>query len=354
VSRVIVHDLTNKPVDEFDAMMDSFWTINGNPFASGSGYSDIQVPASVAAKQSLQFGRMVLVNHPQNRLLPWVGMLDTPWYLGMPIKARLYNAEYLLNLRCPDSPFKMSGSMAQIFTECIRQINAQEELYVRLGDTSGLPATTIDVTFDQRPFWDQLKKLLTDYGAELVARPVIDASDGNRLYVYLDVQQQVGLNTGCLLHDGAQANIRISTSDSVIDAVTKNGLIINRVIGISGASTSASRKQTAPQLDPASQGTYRLRSTVQQFPSTDTDSTLLAGAQNFLINNSTPILKLRAQIMDIGQAWTACAPGNIVLVSVANIYLPGGIHGWTGPMRIVTMEHQEASGFLLADLFGSL
>lgn len=354
MSRIVVYDLNNRPADEFTRMVDVTWTINGNPFSSGGGYNTVELPISFASKSALQFGRMVTIHHAGGTLPIWAGVIDPPWYGAGPVKMTLYNAEYLMSMRTPDNPFTMSASLATILAECIRQINAQEELYIRLGDTTGLPATQVDITFDQRDFWQQIKKMLQDNGAEMVVRPVIDTSDDNRLYIYLDVKQNVGVTTNYLLHDGLNANMKIQQSDSVLDAVTKNALIVNRVIGISGASTSASRKQTAPQIDAASITKYRLRSSVQKFGNTETDSTLLANTQAYLSYNAYPILKLRAQIYDTANAYSNCAPGNLFLVNAGNMWLPGAVHGWAGAMRLITMEYQEANGFLLADLFGAL
>lgn len=345
MSRVIVFGLDNKSLGEFDANVDRSWTIDGSPASSGGGSSTIVIPDSVAAMNILQFGQMIMVTH--DNLPVWAGMIDTPWKALLPVQLTAYNAEYLLSQRCPDGPITMQAPLAQILNEMINQANIQEEMYIRLGNVDGLDGTIRQESFDQRPFWDQMKALLLRAGCEMTVRPQRDPTDGNRLYIYLDVKKQVGIDTGYLLHDGENANIKIA--DASVE-----GTILNRVTGISGESTQTSRKQTIPQLSIDSLLSYRLRSIIQQFQGVIDDATLLANAVNFLNQNAAPKLKLTIQILDVGNAFSICAPGNIVLLHGANLWLPGGVHGWRGFMRLITLEYAEGNNTLSATVIGTL
>lgn len=347
MSRALLFGLDNLLLWEFKANIDRSYTIDGHPSSSGGGSTVITIPDAVAADKRLNFGRMILVSHGDNNKLPsWAGMLDTPWKALLPAQVTAYNAEYLLSQRCPDQPFFLQAPLAAIAAEMINQANAQEEMYIRLGDTGGLDPTIRQETFDQRNFWEQLKALLLRAGAEMTVRPQREPSDGNRLYIYLDVKQRAGVDTGFLLHDGDNANIKVT-------AASVDGQIWNRVTGISGESTQASRQQTTPQISTDSQ-IYRTRSIVQQFRSVRENSTLLANAQTFLDQNKFPKLKLSIQVLDVGDAIPACAPGNQVLVHASKLWLPGGRQGWRGTMRLISMNYIESSNTLTADLEGTL
>lgn len=339
MSRILVFDEHNKLAGEFSRPLDRGWMLTGNPLVTGGGETSLELTNEIAAQKYLQFGRMVMVQHES--LPAWTGMIDTPWNGTPPVQMSLYNAEYLLNLRTPDEPVFIEGSISTIVGRMLEMFNAQEDLFVRLGEVSQADTTPRQETLDGRTYWEQLKALLQRAGCEMQARPVKDA-DG-QLVIYLDIATQLGTETGFLYSDGEDGN-------AVFRDFALDGKITNRVIGISDGNGVDSRIRTDPLLDETSQGLYRLRSEIVQFRDVAQQSTLDRYSQTYLDYAAYPHLAFLMDIQDSGQAFRNARLGNVVRVHAANVILPGGVQGWEGTARILAMAYTESSNQLTASM----
>jgi len=305
--------------------------VNGSNSTSGGGGTSITISKSVLQKGFFQPGRLVLVMH--DTLPAWAGVVDTPIGLLAPAPITIYNIEYLLKLRSPDAPQKLTGTVASIVGKMIEQANRQEEMYVRLGVAGG-STTYREEVLDQRSYWEQLNAIVARSGSEMIFRPQREPSDGNRLYVYVDILDRAGVDTDFLLHDGQGGNVKLV-------GATIEREIWNRVIGINGSSSAEDRLTTAPQVDTVSAATFRLRSQIQQFRGTVLQSTLLEQTQQYVREYSTPVLRFQAQVMDVGDTFRNMERGNGVILHASKVVLPDGRTGWRGTARILAMAYNE-------------
>lgn len=311
--------------------------LDGSKSTSGGGQTTIIIPADTAQKTWLQLGRMVLVEH--DKLPSWAGMIDTPWQATAPINVTLYNAAYLLSLRTPDQPVTYQGTVYGIASQVIDAINAQEEMYLRVGIMAGDDISR-KILFDQTSYWQRLNEMVALAGKEMYLRP--DIVDG-RLIIYVDIQDRAGIDTGYLLHDGANANMQISSAKV-------DGKIINRLIGTGGQNTKGSRVTSSPAADWTSIDTYRLRSGVNQYQNITDLATLNSITALDLAYSAWPRLVVTMNILDVGDTFYQLQPGNTFLVQASKLYLPGGDKGWRGTARLTALAYDEASNTVGATL----
>lgn len=330
MSRILGFDLSNKSPGEFVANWSRGWMVNGNTATAGGGQSQIIIPASVAGQPWLGLGKMLYSKHP--KLPASAGVIDTPWGALLPASMTVYSIEYLLSIRVPDEPVQLHGSVFEIAAEIVALANAQEELFLRIGNTSGDDSPRTE-TLDQRTFWEQLNALVARAGLEMTLRPVREADS---LVIYVDILQRVGRFDPWELHDGINANMQI------IDA-RLDGKIINRMIGTSSQSTSASRLTTPPMVNQDSIDAFRLRSDVPQFRGVVEESTLLAHTSQRLAVNSWPQLVIRANIIDVNDTFLHLAQGNALNVHASQLYFPDGIRAWRGRMRMMVLAYEESN-----------
>ena len=328
-TRLITFGLDNKSVGEMRGILNRGWTLIGDPNTKAGGKTSIVLDTTSANNQWLQLGRIVAAYHP--KLPPWAGVIDTPWSAVPPVKVTIYNAEYLFNLRTPDSTMTVNGNTGDIVQAMIEQINAQEETYLRIGVVD--EDASRQETLDERPFWEQLTALMERSGMELQIRPVREAG---RLYLYVDVLYRVGRDTGFLFHDGQDGNMKI------VDASIDNE-IWNRVTGIGDESTKTGRKRTSPIFEPGSIRDYRLRSTNVQFSGITDESTLAKYTSAYVNVTSRPTISIRVLIEDVGEAFANVGIGNTGIFHASELYLPGGVRGWKGLARMKAIAYDEKS-----------
>lgn len=325
MSRILVFGSDNRRAGEVDGICSRGWSVEGARSVTGGGSTSVKLSTSLAANAILQLGRMVLVDHP--RLDQWAGMIDTPWAALAPISVTLYNASYIFKLRAPDQPLVLKGTTYDIVSQIIGLMNEQEETYLRIGDDSP-DSNYREFTLDQRQFWDQLTALLQSSGREMFVRPEIN---GDQLFLMVDVKERIGEDTGFLLHDGQNANMRVR--EAKVD-----GQIWNRVIGIGTQRTS--RIVTDAQLDAISIAQYRLRSRIERSQAATLEN-LQESTRIALQNDAQPHITLRADALDVGETFEALHPGNGVIVHTSRVVLPGGVRGWRGSARILQMALNE-------------
>ncbi len=343
MSRVVVFDLNNKAVGEFDAQVNRGWMVYGNPGVDGGGQTTIDIPDSVAEQKWMQLGCMVLVQNPP--LPAWAGVIDTPWQATSPVQVTVYNSEYLFKLRAPESSTTLTGSVSGILSQIIAAMNTQEPLYLSLGRITDDRITRAH-PIDQRTYWDQVIPLLENSGHEMILRPARDAS--NRLVIFADVGVNLGDDTGFLLDDGGPGK-NMSVTDARVD-----GKIINRVRGVSGDSTADDQLQTEVIEDQASQDVYRTRSEIEQFRDITEQTTLENYTRTVLAVNKAPYIELAIEIQNKGDAFLNVKPGNRVIVHAHDVRLPGGAKGWRGTGRILVPVYDETKDVILAKVRGPL
>lgn len=337
MSRIIVFGLDGISVGELHGNCMRGWAINEG------GQATIALPADDARNRWLDIGRMLLIEHP--KLPPWAGMVDTPWNALIPSQATVYNSEYLLSIRSLEIVTRLTGTAGRIVAKLIDLANRQEDLLIRPGNVDYYNDIERNEIFDQRPVWELIVALVKKAGMEIMLRPDRDAN--NRLVIYYDIQQQLGVDTGIELHDGAHANITITS-------VSVDGVIVNRVTGISDQGTATSRLQTDPQSDTTSIAAYRLRSQVVQYSGVTQMSTLIRNTRNYLTANKDPKVYLTVEVLDKGDVFYHLRLGNTLLLHAANILLPGGRRGWRGSVRITAMAYDESKNTVTMALEGSL
>lgn len=343
MSRIVVFDLNNQAVGEFNAVCNRGWMVYGNAGVDGAGMTTVQIPDDVASKPWLQLGRLVLVQSPP--LPPWAGVIDTPWKVNLPVALTLYNAEYLFSLRTPDVAARYTGSVSKIVDRILQIMSDQENLYLSLGVNSD-DRSYREETLDQRAVWDQLRAMLERTGHEMILRPERDAD--NRLHLYADVGVGLGQNTGFLLDDGGPGK-----NMTVIDAYV-NGKIINRVMGVSGQSTAEEQLKSDVFEDQDSQNLYRTRSEVVQFRDVTQISTLNNYTKMYLAAYKGPYLDLTVDVKNVGETFNNLRPGNQLIAHTSKVYLPGGVHGWRGTVRALVMVYDEAQDTVRMKLRGRL
>lgn len=331
MSRIVVFDLQNMSVGEFTAICDRGWMVNGTDAVSGGGETLIRVGRDVMETGWLRPGRLVLVQH--EKLPAWAGVVDTPFGLAAPADVTLYNAEYLLMLRTPDDPLMIKGNVNKIVREMVAGANAQEEMYLRMGRMDG-DRTYREETLDGRSYWDQLEALLLRSGTEMMLRAERNTTDGNRLYLYMDLAERLGMDSGFLLRDGADGNMQIT------GAVLERE-IWNRVTAINGGQSEEERLKTQAFRDEGSIEAMRLRSRVVQFQDTVLMSTLEAQGRAFLGEYAMPVIRLEARILDDGDTFRHLRLGNGFLIHAADVVMPDGRRGWTGQARLMAMAYNE-------------
>ena len=342
MSRVIVFDLNNNPVGQFIADCNRGWILLGNTGVSDGGQTTIPVPTEAALQPWLQLGRTVLVEQPP--LPSWAGVIDMPWQAAPSVEMTCYNVEYLLSLRAAERSVQVVGPMASVIGEMIHLANEQEPLYISMGTTGGVQDQK-DIVIEQSNIWDQLINLLQDSGYEMILRPQRDTH--NHLSIYADIGLGLGRDTGFLLHDGDNGNMK------VIEAVVDGGAI-NRVKGISGESSEQEQLETEVFEDQASQNVYRTRSEVVNFRNVTQISALNQYTQNYLSNVSMPYLNLTVDVLDVENAFANLQLGNRLIAHVSEIFLPGGKKGWRGTVRLLTMALDERKRTMRTVLRGSL
>jgi hypothetical protein len=338
MSRLVVFNLSNRAVGEFQALCNRGYVLYGNPGVDGGGHTTIIVPDDVADEKWLQLGSLVLVEH--STLPAWVGMIDTPWKAKSPVELTLYNVEYFFHLRTPEQAERISAPIPQIVSRMIAIMNRQEQMFLSLGESSN-DQVKYDVTLNQRSMWDQLIPLLEQTGYEMVLRPERD--EKNRLRMFVDVDKQIGVSTGFLLEDGKNM--------TVLEA-TVNGEISNRVKGVSGTSTQEGQLQTEVFEDQDSQNLYRTRSATVSFQDVTQLSTLQEYTKTHLATAAQPYLDLTVEVHESAFRYTQ--PGNQVLAHSADLHLPGGVTGWRGIARILAMVYNEDNNTVEMKLRGTL
>lgn len=326
MSRGVMFGLDNISLGEFTAICDLSCQIGGSNSTTGGGSATIPLTDKMQANPWTELGRMVLFKPHKKMPWYWGGMIDTPWECYPTARMTAYNAEYLMSCRAPDAPGQITASVFDVAGQLIALANAQEEMYVRLGNTQG-NAPVVTFPMDQRKFWPQLVDLCKKSGFEIITRPV---RENGRLFIYIDILQYAGVDTGYLLQDGRRANMKVMS-------VTIDGEIVNRMIGIGTQSTQVSRLTTVPLVDQDSINKYRMRSDVEQINAPD-QGTLNAGTTAKLSWSSNPRIIAKVQVEDVGETFYHLDLGNRFQVQISKARLPGGLRGWTGSnMRIMAM-----------------
>lgn len=338
MSRIIVFDLKNRSSGEIHGVVKRGWVI------SDGGNTEISLSADEASKPWVQLGHMVYVAH--EKLPAWAGVIDTPWSAMPPVKLTAYDLPYLLGLRSPEKAVTISGKVGELARQLLENANADEDLFVRLGRID--PRSSFrKFEVEQKPVWEQLQKVVSDAGMELMFRPEIE--ENNQLVIYVDIQTQFGTDAGFFLQDGEKGNCR------VVEAKV-DGEIWNQVIGTTKESTKGSRKTIGPLINRGSINKYRMRSTVEVFDSED-DSQLEEDTTSFLNSYKEPILTMQIEVVERSvddDTFRRLRLGNVGQLRATRLVLPGGRRGWDGYVRILAMQYDEARNTVVMNAGGML
>ncbi|MCZ2076679.1 MAG: hypothetical protein LC130_17000 [Bryobacterales bacterium] len=343
MSRVRVFGRDNQAVGEFTALTTRGYGLSGASNLQGGMAARILLTDAVAQQDWIQLGRMVYIEDEEGRLPPWAGVIDTPWSATLPVEMTVYSAEYLMQLRSPDKDEVIKRTFESVLARLIELVNAEEDLYVRMGETTDMPAGAQQLTIQQKPLWGQINDFGKREGVEYCMRPTYRR--GEPLLVYVDASGNFGERTGMQLTDGEGGNMALTKAEVA-------GKIVNRAIGIGRSDTAGSRLATAPYMDDESVRRYGLRSAVQQFRTLTIQSSLNSATQKFLDQSKRPRLYLEAEIRD-ASLFPHIRLGNWWDVHAANIYLPGGRRGWRGQMRMTQFVYDEGRGVVTAG-FGAV
>lgn len=340
MSRVRVMDLDNRAIGEFSAIVTRGYALSGSSQLQGGMSTSIAIPTSAATKDLLGFGRMIYIEDENDLVPPWAGIIDPTWSGVLPASVTAYSAEYILSLRSADEKVVFNGTFESVLRRLVDLVNLNEDVFLRMGTMGRMPRGQQQLTVDQTSLWDQVNKFGKREGVEFFIRPTY--AEKEPLYLYLDAGVNIGIDTGEILHDGERHNIFVSSA-------TVNGKIINRVIGIGKESTAGSRLRTIPMSDANSIAKYRMRSAVKQFSSLTIQSSLNAATAEFLSQSKSPFLTLSIEI-DRPDYFPICRPGNWFDAHLANVYLPNGMKGWRGKMRMPQMVYDENKRVIAATL----
>ena len=281
----------------------------------------------------IKVGNMVLVR-PSPKLPDWSGMIDTPWSATSPIQISLYNAEYLLSIRCGDEKYlPLTGDPSEIISQLIDLANRREQMYITAGerDTLGL---NINYTVDTRTYLEQILALAKKYGLELSTRYGFDTS--RRLMIYIDIKRRIGDTYDYIFHDGASANVELRSAKV-------SGTILNCVTAKNNASTGQTVLYSNAQQNSTSISTYRLRSGIISVQNVNDINNLDTAAKNYLNLNYAPKLSLTVSAIDVGDTFNYLRLGNTIAMRLSTVHLPGGARGWRGTARIKAMSYDEST-----------
>jgi hypothetical protein len=341
MASILVHDLDNRGVGKFIAPCDRGWFLYGHPGVDGEAKTSVDLPDMLVSAPWIQLGRMVYIPHP--KLPEFAGVIDVPWDAKLPVGVTIYNADYLFSMRSPERSIKYSGTMPFIVGDMINQMNAQEPMFVSLGNISG-DNSIFEEVLDRRTFWDQLVPILQRAGYEMTIRP--ERGNGKQLQIFVDIGRNLGVDTGFQLHD-SKAGGNMKVLSAVVD-----GLTANRVVGLSGQSTAESVLETDVLEDEDLQGKYRTRSRTISFRNVTQLSTLTTYTQTYLDTAKLPYIDFNLETYDIGETFPNMRPGNRLLLKSAKVHLPGGVRGWGGTVRVLTMALDEEKNVVTTKVRG--
>ncbi len=338
--RFTVYDVNNKAVGEFTAPASVTWTLGGNPTVSPGGSAMVNIPEEIAAKEWMQLGYLV-ATQPHADLPIWAGVIDTPWEATQPVSVTAYSIEYLLSLRMPDAESLVTGNAAAIMSRMIDLANANQDMFLRVGNVGSINAVNRQETIKQASLWDQLQKFALRTCTEFIARAGVE---NGRLMIYFDFASLHGTATNYLLHDGDSGNMNIT-------GATVEGEIWNRVTGVGAQSTTSSRLQSPAQVDADSATKQRLRSIVKQFD-VKTDAALLSNAKTFLAAYKNPYMKIKAKVINSRGVFSLLRLGNTFVTQSSQMRLPAGRRGWKGLTRICAMTYNDSDQSVALTLTG--
>lgn len=337
MSRILIFNLDGSQAGEIHANCNRGWAINEG------GKATVALKLSDAVQPYLQLGRMAMVTHP--RLPTWAGVIDTPWKAMQPGAMTIYNAEYLLSLRTPGVRMQLAGAAGKVAQVLLEKANTYESLRIVAGDIDLNTPSLAEETLEMRPVWELLTTYLKKHGMEITLRP--DFDEANRIVIYMDVKPRLGVDTNYLLQDGDRPNMQITTA-------SLEGAIWNSIIGNTNGSNGGADISTNAQIDDDSVQTYRMRSTVVQFPNQSGKAALLAKTQQELANDKAPFIKFTVNVLDQGDTFSYLRVGNGLQVHASKLVLPGGIQGWRGTARITAMAYDEGKNMVSMNLVGAL
>lgn len=318
------------------------WAVNAG------GQSRVALTQEAAKAPWLQFGGIAVIEH--EKLPIWAGVIDTPMAMvPAPIQMTIYDIPYLLKNRVYETLYSVyvNGAPDVVFQWLLDGANATKETLIRMGSMV-LGTTTIGQTVESKSFWDIMVSFARLADAEIYITPKVE---GNRFSATMDVKLPVMSDPTYSLKDGDKGNMQI-TQASV------DGVIYNRVTGMSDQSTGASRLKSGPVEDAVSIQKYGTRNTIVVFSGVTGQSALDDMTAAYLKQAAWPKLKLTVNVRDVedelGGSFAHMRIGEVMSIHSCRLQLPGGHIGWRGLARITAMDYDESKNLMNLTMEGNL
>lgn len=314
--------------------------------------------------KNLNYGNILLIQHvpsvsvdrnnnPQtNGQLPdWVGVIVPPRTWGInKVTVVAYSAEYImLNRAMPDDV--ITDSAGGIFWELINYSNDDADEYGAIEiepgqiDTSG---ATHSETLKLSAL-EHAKAVASTYGNDFDITPAVIGN--GHLLLQGNFYMMKGVNTQFILSDGDNANIEFNES-----ILTEQGTLGNAVIGygatvstkVIGAghghrkgrvSTTKSRQSTE-DADMNSILKYGLYLSNQSYNVSSLSDIHLAN-QQFLSQNSEPIMTFQINAADNLKTFDNLVVGNVLQLTLTTIGFFGGQIGFQDWVRLDGVEYDD-------------
>jgi hypothetical protein len=230
-------------LDEFEAVFQRSWGIN----MVGQCKFTLPVKSPKNTLSNFQFGNHLVVFNDVD-LPAWSGRLETPRTWGNKTNKHLalsHESIFFDRIGKYARPDGISGSAGKILREIIQIANATEDTLIRPGDiyNGGRHCGTF-ISIAVR-LGDNINQILKQSGCEY---EVVPRMENNRLKLYANLSQQLGVNTGASLND---SNCRIEE-----ESLSEVGPIQNWIMGVVPDSQVRNHLMVS---DPASIDRYGLR-----------------------------------------------------------------------------------------------
>jgi len=330
VDRVRIFSRDGKQLTEFNHSVTRSWAIG----AEGVAGCELPTGKAYSSEEFIQFGNWLLV---ENSMLPdWVGVIDVPrdWSANT-VSIYAYTAERVLTWHSGPEEEKVSASAGGIFARIIEYVNEEGQTIVAPGRIwrggqqreETLNPNTLDV---------DLKRIYERSGEEYLFTPEVD--DNNRLAVLGNWLKRLGDETEYYLTHGSGGNLEL-----LEEALVEDGPIVNDVTAYGEGATWA-EKARGHARNQYSVNKYGLRQFILKDKKTTDTETLRRYAETYVREHSSPIRRLSASALNVGNTFNFIKLGNVVSLVLKNSGYHGGKTGTETRARIIGMAYDPDQG----------
>jgi len=326
MSKIQIFDRGGFKLTEIVADADRSWLINEY------GHCEFTLPVIDAncRKRFLQFGNLILIEHP--KLPKWGGVIDVPrkWGNNL-VTITAYTAEYLFKFR--DTTYGgAQRTPGEIYRNTIRKINVSGDIRVKEGTIwDGGKANGTEVKRDNA--YDFIKNELDKAEVEWCLIPQLDA--GGRLYFDANLYEKLGDPKAYELKEGV--NIELNE-----DTLTEDGVIANHIFGI-GTGATWNERPKYDAVDLTSENDYGWRDEKLKVEH-NTVGKVEEESNKELNKRKNPEKNFDLSVLDYGLAWLNLALGNELPVHLSVCGFNGDKLGTDAKIRIKGMAYLENKG----------